>query len=111
MLSERLGATMEGVEMTVESGVRTLNLGRQTTEAKVQTAATLSVVIPALNEENGIADIIQRVHAVEAALRDEGVEALELIVVDDGSRDRTAEIAASFPFVHLLRWEPSWTAQ
>lgn len=103
MLSERLGATMEGVEMTVESGVRTLNLGRQTTEAKVQTAATLSVVIPALNEENGIADIIQRVHAVEAALRDEGVEALELIVVDDGSRDRTAEIAASFPFVHLLR--------
>jgi hypothetical protein len=63
---------------------------------------TLSVVIPALNEEDGIADIIQRVQAVAPALREVGVAALELIVVDDGSRDRTREIVASFPDVRLV---------
>jgi glycosyltransferase involved in cell wall biosynthesis len=63
----------------------------------------LSVVIPALNEEDGIADIIQRVWAVGPSLEDVGVRNLEIIVVDDGSQDRTAEIAAGFPFVRLLR--------
>jgi len=32
-----------------------------------------------------------------------GVSDLELIVVDDGSRDRTAEIIASYPDVVLLQ--------
>ena len=54
---------------------------------------TLSVVIPTLNEENGISDIIERVLAIEEPLVDVGVSGLELIVVDDGSQDRTAEIA------------------
>lgn len=53
---------------------------------------TLSVVIPALNEENGIADIMQRVLSIQPQLPAVGVDTLELIVVDDGSRDRTAEI-------------------
>lgn len=53
---------------------------------------TLSVVIPALNEENGIADIMQRVLSIQPQLPAAGVDALELIVVDDGSRDRTADI-------------------
>jgi len=57
---------------------------------------TLSVVIPALNEEDGIANIIERVLAVREALREVDVSDLELIVVDDGSRDRTAEIVASY---------------
>jgi glycosyltransferase involved in cell wall biosynthesis len=65
----------------------------------------LSVVIPAYNEEKGIADIVQRVLAVEPALQKAGVEALELIVVDDGSHDRTAEIAGSIPGVRLIRQE------
>lgn len=64
---------------------------------------TLSVVIPALNEEAGIADIVQRVDATRASLRAVGVENLEIIVVDDGSRDRTAEVVGAFPFVRLLR--------
>lgn len=54
---------------------------------------TLTVVIPAYNEENGIATIVHRVLAVRDSLRSANVEGLELLVVNDGSRDRTAEIA------------------
>jgi hypothetical protein len=63
----------------------------------------LSIVIPAYNEENGIAEIANRVLAVEPALKLAGVERLELLVVDDGSRDRTAEVAATIPRVSLIR--------
>lgn len=66
-------------------------------------ATVLSVVIPAYNEEGSIAAIVERVLAVRPALADVGVNDLELIVVDDGSADRTAEIAASFPGVRLAR--------
>ena len=54
---------------------------------------TLSVIIPAYNEEQGISQIMERVLAVRNDLREVGVDRLELLVVDDGSRDRTAEIA------------------
>ena len=64
---------------------------------------TLSVVIPALNEEDGIANIIERVLAVREPLREVGVTDLELIVVDDGSRDRTAEIVASYADAVLVQ--------
>jgi glycosyltransferase involved in cell wall biosynthesis len=63
----------------------------------------LSIVIPAYNEENGIAEIARRVLSVEPALLQAGVERLELLVVDDGSRDRTAEVAESIPGVRLIR--------
>ncbi|MDL1909458.1 glycosyltransferase family 2 protein [Chloroflexi bacterium CFX6] len=63
----------------------------------------LSVVIPAYNEENGIKEIAERVLAVEPALKEVGVERLELLVVDDGSRDRTAEVAEGIPGVRLIR--------
>jgi glycosyltransferase involved in cell wall biosynthesis len=58
--------------------------------------ATLSVVMPAYNEEAGIA------RAVEAALvagdevcRPSGVDGLEVVVVDDGSTDGTASIVSA----------------
>lgn len=63
----------------------------------------LSVVIPAYNEENGIVEIASRVLSLETALKRVGVERLELLVVDDGSRDRTAEVAESMPGVCLIR--------
>ncbi len=63
----------------------------------------LSVVIPALNEEDGIADIIERVLAIKESLAKVGVSDLELIVVDDGSQDRTPEIVASYPDVVLVK--------
>jgi hypothetical protein len=63
----------------------------------------LSVVIPAYNEENGIEEIARRVLAVEPSLKSAGVDKLELLIVDDGSRDRTAEVASSIPGVCLIR--------
>jgi glycosyltransferase involved in cell wall biosynthesis len=63
----------------------------------------LSVVIPAYNEENGIVDIMERVLAVRPALKAAGIPELELIVVDDGSRDRTAEIVRAQAGVRLIQ--------
>ena len=44
----------------------------------------LSVIIPALNEEGGIAEISERVLSIEPDLKKMGVEGPELIIVDDG---------------------------
>ncbi|MBK9925965.1 MAG: glycosyltransferase family 2 protein [Anaerolineales bacterium] len=63
----------------------------------------LSIVIPAYNEENGIREIAERVLAVEPSLQKVGVERMELLVVDDGSKDRTAEVAESIRGVTLIR--------
>lgn len=73
---------------------------------EAETARMLSVVIPAYNEEDGIAEIIERVLDVKPALNDMDV-ALELIVVDDGSSDRTSEIVRGYPEVRLLRHDPN----
>jgi hypothetical protein len=63
----------------------------------------LSVVIPAYNEEDGIADIIDRVLKARQPLKEAGVDDLELIVVDDGSKDRTAEIVRGYANVRLIQ--------
>ena len=65
----------------------------------------LSVVIPAYNEENGIAEIAERVLSVKESLKESGVEDLELLVVDDGSRDNTAAVAGGIDGVRLIRHE------
>ncbi|MEZ4672670.1 MAG: glycosyltransferase family 2 protein [Caldilineaceae bacterium] len=64
---------------------------------------TLSVVIPAYNEEGGIQEIMQRILAVRAELATVGVDDLELIIVDDGSGDRTPEIVLNQPGARLIR--------
>ncbi|HLV35168.1 MAG TPA: glycosyltransferase family 2 protein [Spirillospora sp.] len=56
----------------------------------------LSVVIPAYNEEAGVAEVIERVLKIEPELKKVGLDGLELIVVDDCSKDRTAEIVAGY---------------
>ncbi|HUF39574.1 MAG TPA: glycosyltransferase family 2 protein [Anaerolineales bacterium] len=62
----------------------------------------LTIVIPAYNEESGIAEIIERVLAVRPALEGVGV-GMELVVVDDGSRDRTGDIVGGYKGVRLVR--------
>lgn len=57
----------------------------------------LTIVIPALNEELAIASIIERCRAARAEITSRSpVSDVEIIVVSDGSTDRTAEIARSF---------------
>jgi hypothetical protein len=63
----------------------------------------LSIVIPAYNEEAGIADIARRVLATADALKLVGIQQLELLVVDDGSRDQTALAASRVEGVRLIR--------
>jgi hypothetical protein len=63
----------------------------------------LSIVIPAYNEEAGIAEIARRVLTIKNALIQVGVERLELLVVDDGSRDNTALRASEVEGVRLIR--------
>ncbi len=64
---------------------------------------SLTVVIPAYNEESGIAQIASRVLATRDELAAIGVNELELLIVDDGSQDGTARIAAEIPGVNLIR--------
>ena len=66
------------------------------------TTDKLSVIIPAYNEEGGIAEILDRVLSIRPGLEAIGMEGPEVLVVDDGSRDRTREIVATYPNVRLL---------
>jgi glycosyltransferase involved in cell wall biosynthesis len=63
----------------------------------------LSVIIPAYNEEDGIAEILDRVLSIMPGLEAVGVAGPEVIVVDDGSKDRTAEIVSTCSNVRLIR--------
>ncbi|MGE5246415.1 MAG: glycosyltransferase family 2 protein [Betaproteobacteria bacterium] len=62
----------------------------------------LSIVIPAYNEERFIGTLLRQIAAVDLASL--GLDR-EVIVVDDCSRDRTAEIVAREPGVVLHRME------
>ncbi|MEU6056070.1 glucosyl-3-phosphoglycerate synthase [Streptomyces xanthochromogenes] len=60
--------------------------------AKHRTGTTVSVVLPALDEEGTVGDIVA---AIRRELMTEAVPLVdELVVVDSGSTDRTAEVAA-----------------
>ncbi|MEO6062337.1 MAG: glycosyltransferase family 2 protein [Thermoflexales bacterium] len=64
---------------------------------------SLSVVIPAYNEEHGIAEIVRRVLDARASTRASGIGDVDLIVVDDGSRDGTAAAVSQIEGARLVR--------
>jgi dolichol-phosphate mannosyltransferase len=50
-------------------------------------AGLLSIVAPLYNEEGNVSELVRRVSAVAASI--EGFDAYELVLVNDGSKDRT----------------------
>lgn len=71
---------------------------------------TLTVVMPAFDEEAGIAEALATaLDSLEGLLRDDWLDDVQLIVVDDGSGDGTADIVGKIadidPRVVLLRHE------
>lgn len=66
-----------------------------------QPNAILTIVIPALNEQDAIGQTIQRCLDAIPHIQGEGVvPEVEIIVVSDGSTDRTSEIAMEFSQRH-----------
>lgn len=70
-----------------DQSTRTALLSRGPTDDPVSNAVT--IVVPAFNEEYGIKPVIEK---LRDAMRDFPYE-FEILVVDDGSKDRTAEVA------------------
>lgn len=66
----------------------------------------LSIVIPALNEEEAIGSTIERALAArERIVAESPAAGVEILVVNDGSTDRTEEIARRYPEVTVIGFD------
>jgi hypothetical protein len=66
----------------------------------------LSIVIPALNEEAAIAGIVRRCLEARGRIAAAcGLAGVEVLVVNDGSSDRTEALALAFPEVTVLGFD------
>lgn len=71
--------------------------------SQASASRSLSIVIPALNEEQAIGKTLQScLDAQDEICRTAGIESVEVIAVSDGSTDRTAEIARGFDDVKVI---------
>lgn len=67
------------------------------TDGKIENTGIVSVIIPAYNEENSIAKVLDGLKFLS--------ENCEIIVIDDGSIDNTAEIVKNYQNIKLIRHE------
>lgn len=65
--------------------------------------AGLSICIPVYDEQDAVAETLERCLALGDELRRNGVDRFEVIAVDDGSHDASAEVIARYPDVRLIR--------
>jgi len=71
--------------------------------AETTTTTGLSICIPVYNEHAAVAETLERCLAIADDLRVAGVPQFELIAVDDGSTDGTADVIGRYPQVRLIR--------
>jgi glycosyltransferase involved in cell wall biosynthesis len=62
----------------------------------------VSIVVPAYNEEHGLDGVLTQLSAIQTQISEAGCH-VEIIVVDDGSADGTAEVAHRHAGVTLIR--------
>ena len=71
--------------------------------AAPNTNASLTIVIPAYNEQEAIGSTVKRTLGCRAEVMERGaLRAIQINVVDDGSTDATAQIAGSFDEIELV---------
>ncbi len=67
---------------------------------------TFSIIIPAYNEEESIKSIIERTEKARShIIRNTFVDEVEIIVVNDGSTDKTKEFAQQYEGIKLISYE------
>jgi GT2 family glycosyltransferase len=73
------------------------------TAANIYRSRSLTIVIPAYNEEEAIGATINRTLDGRSEVMERGgLHQVQIIVVDDGSTDATAQIAGTFEEIELV---------
>ncbi len=90
------------MDASARSAGRAVHAADQTSMNAPLGGDKLSIVIPALNEEEAIGPTLTRCLAARPAICQAGMAEVEILVVNDGSTDRTAEIARSFEGVRVI---------
>lgn len=98
-------ALSRGELVSLEAGSRPLSLGTKIKNILVIGACDISVIIPALNEEKYLP------RCLESLSGQSRKEHLEIIVVDGGSIDRTAEIAEEYAHKVIVKPSPVGVAR
>ncbi len=70
--------------------------------ATTHSYGSLLVIIPALNEEKSIEQVVADVRRCEGQLGTSGVDDLKVCIIDDGSTDDTASVARQAGADHIL---------
>ena len=60
----------------------------------------LTVVIPAFNEERTLGQLLQKIYAVPFG---KSPYQMEIVLVDDGSTDKTEQVVSKFPLVRYIK--------
>jgi glycosyltransferase involved in cell wall biosynthesis len=115
-LAEGAGAFKPVLGLSDDPGERPewpVRAGTVYDQPEPETLLELTVIVPARNEEDCIDACLESLVNQSDDIFELGRD-WELVVVDDGSTDRTAEIARSFAGVTVLKatkLEPGWTGK